>query len=275
MKRLLCPTDFSKSSNEAVEYAAKICHKSNAKLVLLNVTEMPPMGMDNYITELHLKELNEYADKQLGVLVETINTTFNNEVEIEIKSLLGDPVNEIIDYSTNNNFDMVVMGTKRPTGLEEFLFGSYTSTIFVSKLELPTLTIPEGMHYRDIKKIVYATDYQEGDSHAIEQLVEIARKLDASIDFLHISKKDDEESNRLFEVFREVTTQFTKYDKLSFHNIVGKESMSLINDYVHENPTDMLALLKHKRNYFQELFHNNVTKRLSKVLDIPLMVFHE
>ncbi|WP_430682055.1 universal stress protein [Maribacter aestuarii] len=49
--------------------------------------------------------------------------------------------------------------------------------------------------FQEYKKIVYATDFEEDDILAIQRLVEIAQPLNAEINVVHISTKDELKGN--------------------------------------------------------------------------------
>ena len=49
IKKIICPTDFSKASINAIEYAAKLAKVFNAELLLVNVQVVSPLlvGVDS------------------------------------------------------------------------------------------------------------------------------------------------------------------------------------------------------------------------------------
>jgi nucleotide-binding universal stress UspA family protein len=45
--------------------------------------------------------------------------------------------------------------------------------------------------------------------------------------------------------------------------------------FIKEKNIEMIALVAHQYNFFDRLFHRSVTKQVSKLADIPLLVMHE
>jgi nucleotide-binding universal stress UspA family protein len=46
MKKILIPTDFSKSAENALKVAAQIAKKNNGEIILLHMLELPSQGSD-------------------------------------------------------------------------------------------------------------------------------------------------------------------------------------------------------------------------------------
>jgi universal stress protein A len=83
------------------------------------------------------KEISEWADKELDTCC---LTEIKGLPEVEKKVLKGIPNEEIVKFSSENNVDMIIMGTYGKKGLERFIFGS-TAEKVVRSAPCPVMTV--------------------------------------------------------------------------------------------------------------------------------------
>ena len=60
-------------------------------------------------------------------------------------------------------------------------------------------------------------------------------------------------------------------DKMTFEVLEGNDVKKAIFDYLAANPIDIIAMLTHKRNFFEELFNFSKTKRLAYHSKTPIL----
>src|SRR5690242_16667745 len=114
-KKILVPTDFSKTSKDALPYAIGICREMGASLTLLHVvpTLFPPdsahlgavMEDQRLLKEAKLF-LDNFREKQIPPSITGNNLT-----------LTGSPWHEITETARTENFDLIVVGTHGHAGL--------------------------------------------------------------------------------------------------------------------------------------------------------------
>jgi nucleotide-binding universal stress UspA family protein len=146
MSRILCPVDFSQSSDYALHYAVDLARTFDAQLTLLHVVEVPFLpsyamaGVPDL--SLPLEQIEEGARKGLARLVEQCRKS-HPKVETEMRT--GTAFMEIITYAREINADMIVMGTHGRTGLSHIIIGSVAEKV-VRKAPCPVLTIRHPEH---------------------------------------------------------------------------------------------------------------------------------
>lgn len=146
IKHVVTPIDFSDNSKLIADSAAFLAGKFGASLNLVFVVQnfedysgffVPQMHMPNLEDELltgaearMVSFVDEYRDDyiQLGV------------VDIVAKVLMGDVGEQIVDYATEIQADMIVMGTHGYKGLEKIMFGSVADKV-VRAADCPVTTI--------------------------------------------------------------------------------------------------------------------------------------
>jgi nucleotide-binding universal stress UspA family protein len=275
MKTILVPTDFSKNANNALDYAIKLAEKENAKIILLHafhVTYIYPDVPMQYLNE-QIESAEEIANKQLKLLCEKVEKS--KILECEFINKESSAVDFILETITKRKPDLVVMGTKGASGIEEMLVGSNTAKV-VEKAKCPVIAIPENATFSSIENITYATDYFTSDINAVEKLVEIAKLFNAKITLLHVCFEvythDAEEE--FMDTFKNKVINEIPYNKLAFKLVYGKNLIDVLEDYVkHESP-DLLSMSTDYKNLFDKFFGTNSTKKMTYNTKVPLLAFH-
>lgn len=145
IKNILLPTDFSKTSLTASEYAVNLAKQYNAKLHILHVLEKTPPILAIRSLDLSREKIIESidADAQLR-LDECINKIQKNE-DLEIISAIrkGIDYEEIIKYSKEKKVDVIVIATHGRTGILHTLLGSVAEKVIrYSKIPVLVTTPP-------------------------------------------------------------------------------------------------------------------------------------
>jgi nucleotide-binding universal stress UspA family protein len=126
IRKILLPIDDSGYSLDAAKYATKIAKYENAQLICIHIIPSIP----------HLHPSNEYQEnirKKVEAWFNVIKDLANSQgipiVKTEIVMDVNSVIASIIDYATNENVDLVVMGTRGKTGLKRFLLGSVANGV--------------------------------------------------------------------------------------------------------------------------------------------------
>ena len=116
VNRILCATDFSVSSEKAVQYAEKLALDLGADLILLHSFPTPV----NWTPEGQLHPEDPRIQEQLNAVLAT------SPVAAKVVRVLqaGDPAPVICWVGQEHQCDLIVMGTHGRTGVSHLLFGS-------------------------------------------------------------------------------------------------------------------------------------------------------
>ncbi len=275
MKRLLCPIDFSEVSLNALEFAVAIGEKENSNLTLLNV--FTPKDFNNILASDHVKEeynqLLELAESKLkAISKEILNISKKKGLascDYNLKS--GKMVDVITEFANEGKCQLIVIGTTGHSAYERKYLGGKAEQI-IQHTHCSVLCVPENHTFHGIKKIVYATDYQEEDKLAIQQLAALAKVLNAEVEVLHVSHHDDTIDKAIYEEFKGELMSFVHYKKITFNRVVFKHVAQGLDEYMKETDADLLVLLNKKLNFIRSLFHRSLTQHLDKFTDYPLMI---
>ena len=275
MKRLLCPIDFSEVSLNALEFAVAIGEKENSNLTLLNV--FTPKDFNNILASDHVKEeynqLLELAESKLKAISKEILKISKKKglasCDYNLKS--GKMVDVITEFANEGKCQLIVIGTTGHSAYERKYLGGKVEQI-IQHTHCSVLCVPENHTFHGIKKIVYATDYQEEDKLAIQQLAALAKVLNAEVEVLHVSHHDDTIDKAIYEEFKGELMSFVHYKKITFNRVVFNHVAQGLDEYMKETDADLLVLLNKKLNFIRSLFHRSLTQHLDKFTDYPLMI---
>ena len=275
MKTILVPTDFSENATHALNYAAEFTKHQNAKIILLHAYHID--FSNSYVPvnliEQEVQKAEKESNKKLEAIAAKIHHT--HKITCECISRQDMAVDAIITTATEKDADTIIMGTKGASGLSVMLFGSNTARV-IEKAPCPVIAVPEGVTFKTIKRITYASDYHHSDIEAIEKVVAIARPYKAQVNVLHITEErqlTEEEKEKMQNFMGNVQAKVT-YNNLSFQIFHSENIEQKLEEYLEEEPTDLLVMSTHQRNFLDKVFGKSITKNLSFHVTVPLMAFH-
>ncbi|MGV3588987.1 MAG: universal stress protein [Adhaeribacter sp.] len=277
MKKIICPTDFSKAATNAVEFAAIIAGRTGASITLLHVLHLPMLDTTEtamVATEV-LGEQRRYAQEKLHALSHYLNEkhrSYNLQTDFLIKeSLLGDEVKRLTE---TQGYDLVVIGsTGGGNSLEEILIGSNTSAV-IERVKCPVLTIPLKAQPAPFQHLVYASNYEKEDAVALPQVLQFAQLFGASVEIVHVSAETIRENSKANQ-YRERLRQELPDFELDFHEVVHPDEVEGMKKYLTDKNADLLAILKKRRGFFHNLFSQSFSEQLTYQSKLPLLIIHE
>ncbi|MBS3917888.1 MAG: universal stress protein [Deltaproteobacteria bacterium] len=145
-KKILCPTDFSEPSYEAIKTAGELAYHFGSELCIVHViTPVPiipmPMGPEPAAFNVSLYEQELEASSKRS-LEEVVNQLESKELKTRLIALRGNPADEIVRTADEENVDLIVIATRGRTGLDRLIFGSVTEKVMrLAKCPVLTVTI--------------------------------------------------------------------------------------------------------------------------------------
>ncbi len=146
-KHILVPTDFSKLSDAAAAYAAKLAIALRASLHIQHVVVDPLAGgwaadvaQLPGLLERTAAEAREKLDTKLKTILTDEERGALNVVEPAVGT--GQAADEIVEYADTHGLDLIVMGTHGRGGVEKMWLGSVTEKV-LRKAHCPVLALRE------------------------------------------------------------------------------------------------------------------------------------
>lgn len=146
LKRIVTATDFSPPSEVALRYAAALANAFSAEVILCHVLESPdflstlPPVAEGYfppdlaeIQEKHARTQCEQALAKVGL------------TGARLLLPVGRPAGEIVRVATEENADLIIVGTHGRGAVAHLLLGSVAERV-VRSAPCPVLTVRSGEH---------------------------------------------------------------------------------------------------------------------------------
>lgn len=270
---ILCPIDFSECALNALEYAAKIGEKYKAKLIVFHVLNkqdyqnLAPLDLEG----TYQKEFVEQKLKSLqeAVLKESIP---NGLQSCEVVVSDGAIVQTTIAYSKEINANLIVVGTEGMNEFKKQVFGSRSSKM-VMQTDRDILVVPRKSFFKRPKKLVYASDYVEEDKCAIQKVVEFATLFDSEIDIVHVSSRSRVMDKALHKTMVEEIKPAISYDLVNYVLKAFRDDLALgLENYLQLAKGDILVALNKRKDFFDQLFSKNLSRKMSYFITKPLWV---
>lgn len=145
-RKILVPTDFSESSDKAVEHAAEMAATYKAKVMVLHVIEenVKQCAID-YLVDYCLeddfvstfeREILKAANERLGKQVSSLKDAHKAAIEFEVKR--GDPSDTILEEQLKLGADLIVIASHGRSGNARHAIGSVTDKV-VRAAQCPVL----------------------------------------------------------------------------------------------------------------------------------------
>ena len=147
VKRILCPVDFSESSDHACRYAVAFASSFNSELTLLHVVAPPIAALpgDHLVPDMMQADIEAIAEASRNRLAQQVGDFEQEGLDVQSKVVSGIPFLEVIRFSKEWDADLIIMGTHGRAGLQHLLIGSVAERV-VRKAPCPVLTVKHPQH---------------------------------------------------------------------------------------------------------------------------------
>ncbi|MFH1639113.1 MAG: universal stress protein [Chloroflexota bacterium] len=143
IKKILCPTDFSDPSFEAIKVANELAVHFSSWLCLIHVVSLTPvlattMVPSAFNVDAYQKALEESGKEQLNQVMEKY---VSKEIKTSKPTIVsGVAADEIIRFAEAEQIDLIVIATHGLTGWRHFVYGSVAESV-VQHAPCPVLAI--------------------------------------------------------------------------------------------------------------------------------------
>lgn len=278
MKQILVPYDFSSVAEHALDFACQIADKSQGNILLLNVIEHPTadsfktMGIQNEdpMEQLYIKKMYEMVQGKLAEVVSKVKYAGD---KIGTKIQLGNAYNTIIDQITEENVDLLIVGTEGAEGLNEFFVGSNTEKI-VRKASCPVISVSNKFELEPIEKIVFASDFMNTDDFFIEKVKSLQSMMDAQLKIVKINTPASFTSTR--HDLKQMSDFVEKYgiENYTIEIYNHKNEEDGIIHYAEDTGADMIALGTHQRRGVGHFLSGSIAEDVVNHAKVPVWTAH-
>jgi nucleotide-binding universal stress UspA family protein len=278
MKKILVPTDFSKTASVALDVAADIAKKAGSELILLHVVEEAggnsfnaegQVSTGDMMDRLFTLKLIEKAKKQLE---KTVQDPRYAAIDVNGELRVGNAFQGIRTIIAEHKVDLVVMGTSTHTKLEEMLIGTNTEKV-VRTTKCPVLTVNKKPASTNFKNIVYATALAK-DEEVFSRIVKRSQQLyNSTIHLVRINTPGDFQRD---SVAKDAMDRFAKKLGLKNYTINVYNDLNVeegIIRFADSVDSDLIAMATHGRTGFAHVIAGSVAEEVVSHAKRPVLTF--
>lgn len=276
IRQILVPTDFSETAYYAFEYALQVTEMLDAKLILLHVYQNVPVGRSYMPTDFvealkgqRLKRANELLQKYLA----EAQRKWKNNVWASSFLRSGHEASEIVEAASDQQVDLIIMGTRGGDSPFERTIGSVTGEV-IRRAHCPVLAVPAGVAFKPIKKVMYALGMESNDPIFIEQVFSLTKTLGAGLICTNI--QEDEASWQEVDLpYVKVLEELEKYDKLDLSIYQNEDVIKGLKAFIRKNNIDIVAMKTHQNPISSSHRSKSLTRKMLMETKIPLLAIQD
>jgi nucleotide-binding universal stress UspA family protein len=271
MKKILVPTDFSECAEHAVEVAASLAKKMDARLYILHVMDIPVYDRND--------SFQSYADAAEGIFwMKLVRKRFKELFEkpflegvnaVEVLQFDG-IYDTITTQAEEHGIDLIVMGSHGDTGAHEVFIGSNTEKV-VRLAECPVLTVKHRHEAFNVKDVVFASNFLGEAKENFERLFQFIKAFDAHIHLVKVITPDHFESTPYTEKLMQEFIDEWKLKNYTTHIFNERTVHAGILEASKRVNADMIAMETHGRSGFARFVYGSQTESIVNHADIPVL----
>ena len=294
-ERILVPLDGSVLAEQALSPALKIAAHTGAEVLLLRAVSnnnphiLDPLAYEAFRPALTFVERRDQAETYLhGIVKARKQPEFTMDVIIEA----GDAATAIVDASTHEPADLIVMSTHGASGLDRWVFGSVTEKV-LRHAPCPVLAVRSA---EIPQNFLVTLDGSELAEMIINPAVTIAQAFDAKLTLMRVEMPADEpdwlELKALETMDRElaqrVSVQYEKsvgdyLEKLRVGKLAelgvevtydidrGKPAERILAAATRDE-CDLIAMSTHGRTGLRRWRYGSVTEKVMRNANRPMLI---
>lgn len=272
--KVLIPTDFSQQADFAFLMTQKMGQYMPLEQHFLHVLHLAgdlPLQADGTPVEECLGSSHD-ALRLRAMALDKLELLQQQADNTQIHLAYGPLTDTIANFAADNQFDLVVMGTKGASGLQEMLSGSETQHV-VRKCKVPILSMMCDRSDLTFDNILFLHDFAS-DSHVqLPLLSQMAKQLHSNVHLLYIAT--DSKLNKAEKAKENMHLFAEKHglEKVHFHVHISNNLALGVNNFTQIHQMDLLFVGTHQHKGLSKLFHKSVSEKLINHLFKPIITF--
>ncbi len=267
--KILLLTDFSPLSKVAIEYAVQMGVPVKADFTLINIVRLEGTPKANLRLRQIEKLLSQMNEEEGEKLINEIKAKIKGDYKIEFKAVKAHTVADFIKrYTEKNKVNIVAMGSRGASAIKKVRLGGTTVSV-IDETSAPVLAIPKFAKYKNMERIVYASDLKETQKE-LGIILEFAKIYGSHVHMIHVAPAIDKKVEASRKTI-EALIKKANYEKLDFELIIDDDIPSAIDKFIKDTKADLLTTFTHKLSLEEKLFAKSVTRTLAYLGTIPLL----
>jgi len=266
-KTIYLLTDFSDHAKNASDYAISAFGKDVSYVLINSYLVRTSAATLIDIEEIaHQESLEQLKDEESRLFIKY------SDLKLQSVSKNGTPVDTINDLNEIDPVDLIVVGSKGISRLDEILIGSVTTAI-MRGVHKPVLAIPLKARFDKMDKLVMASDLHNANKpNVIKAISQFKSHFDAhtAAATVKMDEKDfTEEEQKLMK-------DLEKVEPLDEIVVIKDTNISKgLMDYCDKVDADLLVVVAKHTSFFKRFFHKSITKELVNHEILPILVLED
>jgi len=190
MKTILVGVDFSKSSDNTINYAIELAKQSSSKILLFHTLTAPVVHTTSGLVFMDGDNFAKDTGKKMEALQIELSKKHKN-ISFEIEVTYDNIKERVKKLSKKNKISLAVLGLETKNKISKFIYGT-TSVDLTGKIDCPIITVPEKFKHHQIKKIIVTIDNKETISAGLSKRIHtVIDFLGAKAEYVHIQTDDE------------------------------------------------------------------------------------
>lgn len=263
---ILVGIDYTKSSENALEYAIMMAAKANASVLLFHMYETPVIHTFSGAYFISYSEMQGYNQSKLEKYKDKVSKK-HPRTHIETFAtykFFKVAANELI---RSRKIHYVVLGLEAKSRLSKFIYGS-TGVDIAGKINCPVIIVPEKYKDHKMNKVIMAIDNNKSISPKVMQKAEkFSKQFKTRKELVHFKTPDE----FLFIQKRKAESSDKKWNV----KVVESENFQKgIFAYVKSNNVDLISIISHSHSLMYNFFNETNTKLIAFNSRVPVMSIH-
>lgn len=277
MKNVLLPTDFSKASINAIEYAVQLFKNEKCFFYVLNTYEPVALysatayGMDPALNMDIGEIFKQNSEKKVQKIIDQVSSMFPNTKHVfegvSSFNMLNAEIEELVeDYA----IDVIIMGTNGASGLKEVFIGSQTMHV-IKNAKIPVIGVPAGYSYSSPKDILFPTDFKiDTSQEGLTLLEELCSKYTSRLILLNVLKGESLTEQQIQN--KQALDTFFNRDAHITQIVKGVEVLDAMEEFKSKHRIELIVLVHYKHNFFENLLFTPVVQKIVHHSEVPFLI---
>ena len=255
-----------------MKVAAQIARKNNFEIILLHLLELPHQATDAFGNGNSIPEIIFFKNKAIGKLEELMDSKLLKGIEV-LESIEFKKVDEgVIDASTKNNVDLIIMGSHGTSGFNELLVGSNTEKI-VRHSKIPVLVIKKGLKEFNANNFVFASDFSKEARKPFRKMLEFAKLFNSKLFLVTICTPSSFKTTMATENIMDNFIANFDLDNYSTHIYNDTNIENGIINFANSVNADLIGMCTHGRTGLAHFYIGSISEDLVNHAMKPILAF--
>ncbi|CAM1368232.1 Universal stress protein UspA [Tenacibaculum soleae] len=275
MKKIIVPVDFSIYSENALQTAAFMAKQNNAEIVVVHMLEL---------SHTLINQSESASQQEMIFYLKLAERKFNDFLQKDYLSALKvTPIikhfkifSELDELAKEEKADLIIMGSKGTSGLQEMFIGSNTEKV-IRYANVPVLVVKENAITKKVENVVFACDFTQDDIAPYIRAKALFKKLGCNLQLVYVNTPTSK-----FKNSKEIKEKMKAFFKNVNEDVNSIENVKVVADYsvekgvlyfADESKADIIAVATHGRKGVSHFFEGSISEDIANHSKLPIISF--